>query len=47
MSRDLSLADASLRRVFGIMQQAGVLAREAPFESARFVDGSYLEDSRR
>jgi NitT/TauT family transport system substrate-binding protein len=47
MSRDLSLADASLRRVFGIMQQAGALAREAPFEPARFIDESYLNESRR
>jgi NitT/TauT family transport system substrate-binding protein len=47
MSRDLSLADASLRRVFGVMRQAGVLARETPFEPARFVDGSYLDESRR
>ena len=47
MSRDLSLTDASLRRVFSIMQQAGVLAREVPFEPARFVDESYLAESRR
>ena len=47
MSRDLSLADASLRRVFGIMQQAGALPRETPFEPARFVDESYLAESRR
>ena len=47
MSRDLSLTDASLRRVFDTMQQAGVLARETPFEPARFVDESYLADSRR
>ena len=46
MSRDLSLADASLRRVFGIMQQAGALARETPFEPARFVDEGYLAESR-
>jgi ABC-type nitrate/sulfonate/bicarbonate transport system substrate-binding protein len=38
MSRDLSLADASLQRVFNIMQQAGVLARDVPFEPAKFVD---------
>jgi ABC-type nitrate/sulfonate/bicarbonate transport system substrate-binding protein len=47
MSRDLSLADASLRRVFGIMQQAGALPRETPFEPARFVDEGYLAESRR
>jgi NitT/TauT family transport system substrate-binding protein len=46
MTRDLSLADASLRRVFSVMQEAGVLGREAPFEPARFVDQSYLDASR-
>jgi hypothetical protein len=47
MSRDLSLTDASLRRVFGIMQQAGALARDVPFEPAKFVDESYLAESRK
>ena len=47
MARDLSLADASLRRVFSIMQQAGVLGRDLPFEPARFVDESYLAESRK
>jgi ABC-type nitrate/sulfonate/bicarbonate transport system substrate-binding protein len=47
LSRDLSLTDASLRRVFSIMQQAGALARETPFEPARFIDESYLVESRR
>jgi ABC-type nitrate/sulfonate/bicarbonate transport system substrate-binding protein len=47
MSRDLSLTAPSLQRVFSIMQQAGVLARETPFEPARFVDESYLAESRR
>jgi NitT/TauT family transport system substrate-binding protein len=47
MSRDLSLADASLRRVFSIMQQAGALTRDTPFEPARFIDESYLAESRR
>jgi len=47
MSRDLSLADASLQRVFNIMQQAGVLARDVPFEPAKFVDESYLPESRK
>ena len=47
MSRDLSLTDASLRRVFGIMQQAGALKGDLPYEPARFVDSSYLDDSRR
>jgi len=47
MARDLSLADASLRRVFSIMQQAGVLGRDLPFEPAKFVDESYLAESRK
>jgi hypothetical protein len=47
ISRDLSLTDASLRRVFGIMQQAGALPRDIPFEPAKFVDESYLAESRR
>ena len=47
MARDLSLADASLRRVFSIMQQAGVLGRDLPFEPAKFVDESYLGESRK
>ncbi len=47
ISRDLSLADASLRRVFGTMQQAGVLARGTPFDPSRFTDESYLQESRR
>ena len=47
VSRDLSLTNASLRRVFSIMQQAGALSRETPFEPARFVDESYLAESRR
>ena len=47
ISRDLSLTNASLRRVFDIMQQAGALSRDTPFEPARFVDESYLAESRR
>ena len=47
MSRDLTIPEASLRRVFSIMQEAGVIRRDAPFEPARFVDESYLKDSRR
>ena len=47
MSRDLSFTDASLRRVFGIMQQAGALARDVPFDPAKFVDESYLAESRK
>src|SRR3981189_1126754 len=45
--RAFSLPGASLRRVFSIMQQAGALSRETPFEPARFVDESYLAESRK
>ena len=47
MSRDLGLAPASLRRVFSIMQQDGAIGRDVPFEPTRFVDESYLQESRR
>jgi ABC-type nitrate/sulfonate/bicarbonate transport system substrate-binding protein len=47
ISRDLSLTDASLRRVFSIMQQAGALKEDLPYEPSRFVDESYLAESRR
>src|SRR5262245_14912811 len=46
MSRDLSITDASLRRVFSVMQQGGALARDTPYEPARFIDESYLAESR-
>jgi ABC-type nitrate/sulfonate/bicarbonate transport system substrate-binding protein len=42
-----SPTDASLRRVFGIMQQAGALARDVPFDPAKFVNESYLAESRK
>ena len=47
ISRDLSLANASMRRVFSIMQEAGAIPHTTPFEPARFVDESYLDESRR
>ena len=46
MSRDLSVAPASLRRVFAIMQEDGAIGRDLPFEPERFVDDSYLKESR-
>src|SRR5439155_14081804 len=45
MSRDLSVVPASLRRVFANMQEDGAIGRDVPFEPARFVDDSYLEES--
>jgi NitT/TauT family transport system substrate-binding protein len=47
MSRDLSVAPASLRRVFTIMQEDGALGRDLPFEPAKFVDESFLKESQR
>jgi ABC-type nitrate/sulfonate/bicarbonate transport system substrate-binding protein len=47
MSRDLSLADPSMRRVFSIMLQAGALPAGTPYEPARFVDESFLSESRK
>jgi ABC-type nitrate/sulfonate/bicarbonate transport system substrate-binding protein len=47
MSRDLSVAPASLRRVFDIMQQDGAIGSELAFEPAKFVDESYLKESQR
>jgi ABC-type nitrate/sulfonate/bicarbonate transport system substrate-binding protein len=47
MSRDLSLTDASLRRVFGIMQQAGALARDVRRSSSTRVTSPRAESSDR
>lgn len=47
MSRDLSVAPASLRRVFDIMQQDGAIGRDLAFEPAKFVDESYLKESQK
>ena len=47
MSRDLSVVPASLQRVFRIMQEDGAIGRDIPFEPSRFVDDSYLQESRR
>ena len=47
LARDLSLNDTSLQRVFSTMQEAGVLPADARYERAKFVDESYLTESRR
>jgi NitT/TauT family transport system substrate-binding protein len=47
ISRDLSLADASIQRVFANMQEDGAIGRDTPFEPTRFYDASYLAESRR
>lgn len=47
MARDLSLTDLSLRRVFQTMQEAGVMGRDVAYDRSKFVDDSYLTESRR
>jgi NitT/TauT family transport system substrate-binding protein len=47
MSRDLSVAPASLQRVFSIMQNDGAIGRDLAFDPSRFVDDSYLKESQR
>ncbi len=46
LSKDLSVSDASLRRVFENVKAAGLIGPEAAYDRARFVDPSYLEQSR-
>jgi ABC-type nitrate/sulfonate/bicarbonate transport system substrate-binding protein len=47
MARDLSLRDLSLQRVFTTMQDAGAMPRDAVYDRSKFVDESYLQESRR
>ena len=46
MEQDISLPDASLKRVFDNVKAANLIPAETPFERARFVDESYLQESR-
>jgi ABC-type nitrate/sulfonate/bicarbonate transport system substrate-binding protein len=46
MSRDLSLTDTSMRRVFSTMQSAGVVAKDAVYDAAKFTDMTFLNESR-
>src|SRR4029077_15519941 len=47
ISRDLSLTDLSLQKVFATMQEAGVIGRDVAYDRSKFVDDSYLKESRR
>lgn len=47
IARDLSLTDLSLKRVFEIMQQADVMKSNAVYDRVKFVDDSYLAESRK
>jgi len=46
LARDLTLTDASLERVFANVKAAGLVPAGAAFDRARFVDESYLAESR-
>ena len=47
IARDLSLSDLSLKRVFETMKDAEVIGRDLVYDRAKFVDESYLSESRR
>ena len=47
IARDLSLTDLSLKRVFETMQQAEVMPSAATYDRTKFVDDSYLAESRK
>jgi ABC-type nitrate/sulfonate/bicarbonate transport system substrate-binding protein len=46
MPKDLSLTDASLRRVFDNVKAAGLVGPQTSYDRAKFVDESYLTESR-
>jgi ABC-type nitrate/sulfonate/bicarbonate transport system substrate-binding protein len=45
LARDLTLTDASLRRVFENVKAAALAPADTAYDRARFVDESYLRDS--
>ncbi|HLH87901.1 MAG TPA: ABC transporter substrate-binding protein [Xanthobacteraceae bacterium] len=45
LARDLTLTDASLRRVFDNVKAAGLVPADTAYDRARFVDEGYLRDS--
>ena len=47
IARDMSLTDLSLQKVFETMQQADVIGRDKVYDRSKFVDESYLNESRR
>ena len=47
IARDLSLSDLSLQRVFETMEDAEVIGRNLVYDRGKFVDESYLSESRR
>ena len=47
MEKDLSLPDASLTRVFDNVKAAKLIPADTPFDRAKFIDESYLQESRK
>ena len=47
LSRDLAITDKSLMRVFDSVKSAGLVPADAVYDRARFVDESYLNESRK
>jgi NitT/TauT family transport system substrate-binding protein len=45
LARDLTLTDASLRRVFANVKAAGLVPADAAFDRSKFVDESYLREA--
>ena len=47
LARDLSITDKSLARVFDSVKSAGLVPADAAYERTKFVDESFLADSRK
>jgi hypothetical protein len=47
MEKDLSLPDGSLTRVFANVKAAKLIPADSTFDRARFIDESYLQESRK
>jgi NitT/TauT family transport system substrate-binding protein len=45
LARDLTLTDASLRRVFANVKAAGLVPADAAFDRSKFVDESFLHEA--
>jgi NitT/TauT family transport system substrate-binding protein len=45
LARDLTLTDASLRRVFANVKAAGLVPADAAFDRSKFVDESFLREA--
>ena len=47
LARDLAITDKSLARVFDSVKAAGLVPADAAYDRAKFVDESYLDESRK